>query len=379
MSGQGTSLPFVKPQWFTNSGAPAAGYQLFTYAAGTTTKLSTYTDVDLTVANANPTILDASGRATVFLSPTSYKLVLALPTDTDPPLSPVWTQDNVQAIPVTQTAIDIQGTAGENVLAGQVCYLSEGLGSLTAGRWYLASNAAYYSSSGAVKLAFATADTLTGQRVTAFRTVGRVTGLTGLVGGTTYYIAATSGSITATEPASGTSRRVVGVADTTTSLVIDVPALRQRVFNSITVVGNVGAGEDTLYEYIAPAGELSADGNSYTLEVEGLNANNANAKVITVRVIEGANNNVLLAMSMTTGAALEWILRATIKRASSTTLNYNISALEGPANTITGKLGLNTDRAQTLTWANAVTIRVAGTGVNDNDIQVTGAQIFRRD
>ena len=84
-------------QLFTNGGLPAAGYQLFCYEAGTTTKLDTYSDSDLTVPNANPIVLDSAGRATVFLQPLSYKFVFASPTDTDPPTSPIWTVDNISA------------------------------------------------------------------------------------------------------------------------------------------------------------------------------------------------------------------------------------------------------------------------------------------
>lgn len=377
MAGNGTLVPFAKSQWFTNDGEVANGYLLFTYAAGTTTKLSTYSDVGLTTPNTNPIVLDVSGRATVFLSPASFKLVLALPTDTDPPTSPVWTQDNVAAIPTTQTSLDVEGVAGENLTAGQVIYLSNGAGSLTAGRWYLASNAAYYSSAGADKLAFCTADTLTAARFTAMRIQGRVTGLVGLTTGSTYYVGSTPGSITATEPASGTPRRIVGVADSTTSLVIETPAVRGRVFYSTAVVGNVGGGEDVLYDYAAPAGELGADGSGYRIRAYVITANNANAKTLFLRVIEGANNTAMLATGLTAGSANEIVVDITILRSSSTRFGYSATLKEGPANTLTGKLAVNVDRDQTATWANAVTLRLSATGVADNDIITNGILIER--
>jgi hypothetical protein len=43
-SGIGTICPLPKLQLFTNAGAPAVGYQLFTYIAGSATKQATYTD-----------------------------------------------------------------------------------------------------------------------------------------------------------------------------------------------------------------------------------------------------------------------------------------------------------------------------------------------
>ncbi len=51
-------------QLFNNSGVPLAGGKLYTYLAGTTTLVTTYTDQTGGVANANPIILDSSGRPT---------------------------------------------------------------------------------------------------------------------------------------------------------------------------------------------------------------------------------------------------------------------------------------------------------------------------
>jgi hypothetical protein len=107
-------MPFVAPQWFDNNGAVAASHQLFFYIAGTTTKQDTYSDQARTVANANPVVLDSSGRATIFLLDASYKVVLASPTDTDPPASPIWTRDNVSSIPfynINTTIADGSATA----------------------------------------------------------------------------------------------------------------------------------------------------------------------------------------------------------------------------------------------------------------------------
>jgi hypothetical protein len=66
-----------KFRWSTASGAPLSGGLLYTYAAGTTTLLSTYTTRAGSVANANPVVLDANGEANVWLTPgVDYKFVL---------------------------------------------------------------------------------------------------------------------------------------------------------------------------------------------------------------------------------------------------------------------------------------------------------------
>lgn len=49
-------------QFFSNNGAPLSGGKIYTYAAGTTTPLATYTARDGLTANSNPIILDAAGR-----------------------------------------------------------------------------------------------------------------------------------------------------------------------------------------------------------------------------------------------------------------------------------------------------------------------------
>ncbi|NCC41583.1 MAG: hypothetical protein EOM21_19620, partial [Gammaproteobacteria bacterium] len=54
-------------QFFDNNGDPLAGGKLYTYAAGTTTPKATYTTAAGDVANTNPVVLDASGRAVLFI------------------------------------------------------------------------------------------------------------------------------------------------------------------------------------------------------------------------------------------------------------------------------------------------------------------------
>ena len=79
-----------KLQFFDANGNPLAGGKLYTYAAGTTTPLATYTDYGGGTANPNPVILDSRGEANVWLGTALYKFKLTTSTNVD-----VWTVDNV--------------------------------------------------------------------------------------------------------------------------------------------------------------------------------------------------------------------------------------------------------------------------------------------
>lgn len=68
--------PLPKVQFFTADGEPLVGGKLYTYAAGTSSPLATYTDFSGNTANANPVILDSRGEANVWLGPSRYKWVL---------------------------------------------------------------------------------------------------------------------------------------------------------------------------------------------------------------------------------------------------------------------------------------------------------------
>ena len=66
-------------QFFDDNGIPLAGGLIYTYQAGSSTPLATYTDNGGNIANANPIVLDASGRAPAevwLFTGYSYKFVL---------------------------------------------------------------------------------------------------------------------------------------------------------------------------------------------------------------------------------------------------------------------------------------------------------------
>ena len=251
-----TPMPFIRGQWFDANGNPLASGRLFFYAAGTSTKQNTYTTSAGSVANANPVVLDAAGRADVFLQTgLSYKIVAAAAGSDDPPSSPLWTEDNITPTPGDTVYPDIPGTAGATVTAGDACYLSDGSGGLTAGRWYRCDSGTNYKSSTAQEIGFALSSGIVADAIT-FRQSGVVTGLSGLTAGTVYY-AGVAGAITSTPPSLA---RRVGVAKSTTELVVS--HFQQQVDASATSPGLMTTGTQTIAGDKTFSGNLSIGGSS---------------------------------------------------------------------------------------------------------------------
>lgn len=85
-------MPQGKQRYTDNNGNNLAGGKLYTYEAGTSTPLATYSDQAGAVPNANPVVLNARGEATIFWGSAAYKAVLKDASDVE-----IWTQDNLQA------------------------------------------------------------------------------------------------------------------------------------------------------------------------------------------------------------------------------------------------------------------------------------------
>lgn len=85
-------MPQGKQRYTDNNGNNLSGGKLYTYAAGTSTPLATYSDQAGAVPNANPVVLNARGEATIFWGSAPYKAVLTDASDVE-----IWTQDNLQA------------------------------------------------------------------------------------------------------------------------------------------------------------------------------------------------------------------------------------------------------------------------------------------
>ena len=74
----------VGAQFFDNNGNPLSGGKIYTYEAGTTTPLATYTSSTGVTAHTNPIVLDSGGRVPggeIWNAQQLYKFVLNTSTD----------------------------------------------------------------------------------------------------------------------------------------------------------------------------------------------------------------------------------------------------------------------------------------------------------
>jgi hypothetical protein len=84
--------PTPKQQIYGSDGAPLVGGKIYTYSAGTTTPLATYTDAGAGTANTNPIILNSLGQANIWLGSASYKFSVYTSADVL-----LYTVDNISA------------------------------------------------------------------------------------------------------------------------------------------------------------------------------------------------------------------------------------------------------------------------------------------
>lgn len=115
-------------QFFTSIGQPLSGGKIYTYQAGSSTPLATYTDNTGNVANANPIILGSDGRPTTEIWLTygyNYKFVLKDSSDIT-----IQTYDNLYGI------IGVAATSASAFTSGMIMLWSGSIGSIPSG-WYL--------------------------------------------------------------------------------------------------------------------------------------------------------------------------------------------------------------------------------------------------
>ena len=212
MAGTLTPTPFQTV--LDDTGVASPGALIYTYTAGTTTAAATYTTAALSVANANPIVADSAGRYVAYLAAgANMKFVYKTSAG-----ATIRTQDNVLSVPGSAVNLDVQGTVGVAVAAGQVCYLSSGLESpaLTPGLWYLADADFAVSSTTCQSIGMAVS-AIPINTAGTIRLAGLATTASAVVVGSTYYVSATAGGITTSAPV---LVRVVGVADTTSTLIL---------------------------------------------------------------------------------------------------------------------------------------------------------------
>jgi parallel beta-helix repeat protein len=115
-----TLSPPPKLQFFDAAGVPLVGGKLYSYQAGTTTPLATYTSQNGLTPNTNPVILDSRGEANVWLGTALYKLALYTATDVL-----VWTVDNIGG--PDQSTLTQLAASGGSALVG---FLQAGSGAV---------------------------------------------------------------------------------------------------------------------------------------------------------------------------------------------------------------------------------------------------------
>jgi len=117
--------PLVKQQFIGPTGAPIAFGLLYTYEAGTTTPLATYGPSG--AANTNPVVLDAAGRADVWVpANVAYKFSL---TDSAGNQIPGWPIDNI----VSNQLITLYGGVDTGALNAYVIDFNGPFSTLTDG------------------------------------------------------------------------------------------------------------------------------------------------------------------------------------------------------------------------------------------------------
>lgn len=106
---------------------PASGYRVYTYSAGTTTPLATYSDVTGATPNANPVILDANGEADIHFGAAMYKIDVRDPVN----------DQSISGFPVDNVGIP--------ALSGSVVNTVADLKALSAGQFGTVQVLGYYS------------------------------------------------------------------------------------------------------------------------------------------------------------------------------------------------------------------------------------------
>jgi hypothetical protein len=116
-------------QFFDSNGTPLSGGLLYTYLAGTTTPVTTFTSPSGAVNNTNPIVLDAAGRTPNEIwvnGGVFYKFVLKSST-----YVPIGSYDNIPAVDDITTTTNLITVAGTNTLTGLA---TPTLGGYTAGQ-----------------------------------------------------------------------------------------------------------------------------------------------------------------------------------------------------------------------------------------------------
>lgn len=111
--------PCPKMQFIDQNGAPYSGGFVFTYQAGTSIQLATYTDSTGTSQNTNPIVLDSAGRADIWLAPAFYRMILQ-----DSNGVQIYVEDNISGsnLPFVTASDFVEGAAPAGSIGHDVLY-----------------------------------------------------------------------------------------------------------------------------------------------------------------------------------------------------------------------------------------------------------------
>lgn len=122
----GNLIAWIEEQFNDANGAPLALGLVYTYSAGTSTPLATFTESGLTVAHTNPIVLNAAGRppSPIYSSATSYKFIVRNAAGVEQ-----YTRDNVQNAGqvFASTFGNLQAAGSKQVVSGYVCLSTDRL------------------------------------------------------------------------------------------------------------------------------------------------------------------------------------------------------------------------------------------------------------
>lgn len=155
---------------------------------------------------------------------------------------------------------------------------------------------------------------------------------------------------------------------------------QRRINIDNSLVGNVGAGLDSLHSFTVPANTLAATNDEIAFEGGGPLANNANTKRIAFSFDGQITLDTGLRTITSAGASIGWKILGTVIRLTATTVRINVSIIMGfwgvdSANTPNGFAagGVGQTKTFDLTVANLTTNPVImlfqAEGTANNDIQ----------
>lgn len=166
---------------------------------------------------------------------------------------------------------------------------------------------------------------------------------------------------------SASSPTFAALTTTTTTVKGGGSAVNTRVggtlYQSITAVGNVGAGEDPLISQAIAANVLAVDGDRLVGEFSGTFAANGNTKRLKLHF------GSTVVWDMTAAYAPNnhiWVVRFTIVRTTATTQNVYATFTSSIGATLTTAAGVTT-ASETLT-SGTITLKMTGEATTTNDI-----------